>query len=364
MAPASARWRRVWRQRTGLQSWAPSRVGPFVAAGVGAGVDVGVDGDVGVPQVDGGDRLAEPLASCPHERRVEGAADRHRHHLLRSEGSGRVGGIVDRLGAPGDDDLSGGVVVGDPHVAVDAGAGDLDVVVVEAEDGGHRAGSLRRGGAHRRAAFGDEVEALLERQGPAGHEGGVLAEAVPCRRGGLDAHALDGVEHDQAGHEGGQLGVVGGSQLLGVGVEQQPGDIASQDRRGFVHELPGRVLLPCVAHGRLLRALPREGEDDHRWGTTSVRFGRGGVGRDGVDGVRPVRTVVGFIAACHLRRWPGRQPGCAAWPAADGGDGGDEDHGHRGGGEPPGARSSWVGGAGHECGGRDSNPQALSGSGV
>ena len=47
----------------------------------------------------------------------------------------------------------------------------------------------------------------LEGHGPAGHQGGVLAQAVAGAGGGGEAEALDGVEDDQAQDEGGQLGV-------------------------------------------------------------------------------------------------------------------------------------------------------------
>ena len=62
-------------------------------------------------------------------------------------------GRGDALGRTGDDDLAGRVEVGDPHVGVGAAAGHLDLVVVEAEHGGHRAraGRCRRRASRRRA---------------------------------------------------------------------------------------------------------------------------------------------------------------------------------------------------------------------
>ncbi len=55
------------------------------------------------------------------------------------------------------------------------------------------------------------ADAVLEDERARRHERGVLAEAVAGDGAGLDTEALDRVEHDQAGHEGGQLGVAGGA---------------------------------------------------------------------------------------------------------------------------------------------------------
>ena len=56
----------------------------------------------------------------------------------------------------------GRVEVGDPHVAVGAAAGDLDLVVVEAEHRGHRAGVLDAGLVHRLGPLDDEAHAVVE----------------------------------------------------------------------------------------------------------------------------------------------------------------------------------------------------------
>ena len=71
-------------------------------------------------------------------------------------------GRGDALGRAGDDDLAGGVEVGDPHVGVGAAAGDLDEVVVEAEHRGHRAGVVVAGVVHRLGALADEAHAVVE----------------------------------------------------------------------------------------------------------------------------------------------------------------------------------------------------------
>ena len=58
------------------------------------------------------------------------------------------------VGRAGDDDLSGRVVVGHPHVFVGAAAGDVDLLVVETEHGGHRARLGQPGLVHGVGAFG------------------------------------------------------------------------------------------------------------------------------------------------------------------------------------------------------------------
>ena len=56
---------------------------------------------------------------------------------------------LDAVGGAGDHDLSGSVEVRDPDVGVGEVAGDLDLVVVETEHGGHRAGLRVAGVVHR-----------------------------------------------------------------------------------------------------------------------------------------------------------------------------------------------------------------------
>ena len=95
-------------------------------------------------------------------------------------------------------------------------------------------------------------------------ERGVLAEAVAGAEARLDAEALDGVEHHQAGDERRQLGVAGVAQLVGVGVEEQRGDVAVGDLAGLLDELPALVIDPGPAHAGPLRALAGEREGEHR----------------------------------------------------------------------------------------------------
>ena len=52
-------------------------------------------------------------------------------------------------------------------------------------------------------------------------------------------------------------------QLVGVGVEQQPADVAVGDLGCLVDELPALVIDPRPAHARPLRTLAGEGEGKH-----------------------------------------------------------------------------------------------------
>ena len=98
----------------------------------------------------------------------------------------------------------------------------------------------------------------------------------PGGRRRLDAEALDGVEHDEAGDEGGELGVVGAlaarRRRRGAGAP----DVAARHGGGLGDELPGGVVAPGLAHAGLLGPLAGEGEGDHRWAGTSGRQGSAG----------------------------------------------------------------------------------------
>ena len=160
---------------------------------------------------------------------MEGARHLQRHHLLRAEFLGHCAGGGHALGRPGDDHLPGGVEVGHPHIAVGAAACHLDLVVVETEHRGHRAGVLAAGVVHGLGAFAHQPHTLVESQHSGGGEGGVFTQAVTGAEARLDAQTFDRVEHHQARHERGELGVAGVAQFVGIGVEQQIGDVALGD---------------------------------------------------------------------------------------------------------------------------------------
>ena len=152
------------------------KVGEVAGVGVRHGIDVAVDGLFGVAELDLVDCLAKPIASGCHERRVEGAADRDSHRALGAEFLGGGTGPVEVVGRSGDHDLAGCVVVGDPGVTRRLLAGDIDLVVVEPEDGGHGAVLLVGGGLHGVAAFVDELGGVGEVEHACGAQGAVLAE--------------------------------------------------------------------------------------------------------------------------------------------------------------------------------------------
>ena len=116
---------------------------------------------------------------------------------------------------------------------------------------------------HRVGPFADQAHSFVEAESAGCREGGVLAEAVAGAVAGFEAQSLGGVEHDQAGHEGGELGVAGVLQLVGVGVEEEAGDVAFGDLGCLVDELPALVFGPGAAHARPLRTLAGEGEGKH-----------------------------------------------------------------------------------------------------
>ena len=140
------------------------------------GIDVAVDGLLSVAELDLVDCLAKPIAGGCHERRVEGAADRDPHRAFGTEFLGGGTRPVEIVGRSGDHDLTGGVVVGDPGAARRLLAGDIDLIVVEAEDGGHGAVLLIGGGLHGVAAFVDEFGGVGEVEHAGGAQGAVLAE--------------------------------------------------------------------------------------------------------------------------------------------------------------------------------------------
>ena len=173
------------------------------------------------------------------------------------------GRCLDTARRPGDHDLARSVVVGHPDVVVGTPACDVDLVVVEAEHGGHRAGLCQAGVVHRRAALAHEPDPVVEAERAGGGERGVLAEAVAGAVAGFDAETLDRVEHHQARHERRQLGIAGVLEFVGVGVAEQGADVAAGDVAGLVDQFPALVIAPGQPHAGALRPLAREGEGEH-----------------------------------------------------------------------------------------------------
>ena len=187
-----------------------------------------------------------------HQGRVEGARDLDRHHPLGPQALGELAGHGDRLGRARDHDLSGRVVVGHPDVALGAHARGLGVVVGDAQQRGHRPRRLLAGAGHGLAPRDHEPDPVLEAEGAAGDERGVLAQAVAGAGGRREADPLDRVEHDQAEHGGGQLGVLGLGQLLDRGVEQEVRQVAVGGGRRLLDHLPRGVIDPRLTHAGTL----------------------------------------------------------------------------------------------------------------
>src|SRR5258706_13377681 len=81
---------------------------------------------------------------------------------------------------------------------------------------------------------------------------------------GFEAKALDSVEHHERQHERGQLRVARVLQLVGVGVEQEAGDVTVGHLGRLADQLPRFVVEPRSSHARALRPLAGEGESEQR----------------------------------------------------------------------------------------------------
>ncbi len=161
---ASASASRHCRQRTGLQSCADSRLAQSSPSSWARASTFETTGT----SVSRGSASAIALRS----RSRAGAMNGVWNAPLTGSGSTFLApsslactlACGDPFGRAGDHDLAGSVEVGDPHVAVGAAAGDLDLVVVEPEHGGHRAGLVGAGVVHRLGALDDQPHALVERR--------------------------------------------------------------------------------------------------------------------------------------------------------------------------------------------------------
>ena len=152
---------------------------------------------------------------------MEGAGDLNGHDPLRSQLLRQLTGHRDGLRGAGDHDLARGVVVRHPDVALGPLAGRFGVVVGDAEEGGHRPRRLLAGPSHRLTTGDDELYPVLEAEGTAGHESGVLAETVPGARCRRESGPFHGVEHHEAEDRGRQLGVLRLGELLNRRFEEQ-----------------------------------------------------------------------------------------------------------------------------------------------
>ena len=165
VTPRSSSSRRQCFQRTGDDSCADRRLAHSLPSWWGRASTLAMTG-TSVSHGRRHDRPPQRHTRRDHERGVEGAGHRQRHDLLGAELAGVVQGQHDPGGRAGDDHLPGGVVVGDPDVFIGAPAGHVDLVVVEPEDGRHRAGLGQTGLVHRLGAGGHEADGVVEPSTP------------------------------------------------------------------------------------------------------------------------------------------------------------------------------------------------------
>ena len=92
--------------------------------------------------------------------------------------------VVDACGGAGNHDLPRGVEVGD----IDSGGcGELaDLFLISADQGGHGSVGRIAGFLHERAALGNQLEAIDERESPGGGVGGEFTKRKPGCGGGLE----------------------------------------------------------------------------------------------------------------------------------------------------------------------------------
>lgn len=128
---------------------------------------------------------------------------------------------------------------------------------------------------HRGTAFVHQCDAVVETERTRCGERRVLAEAVAGAETGLDAEPLHRVEHHQARHERGELGVARVAEFVGIGVAEQRTDVTTGDVAGLTDEFPALVVSPGEPHAGPLRPLAGKGECEH-WSQARplVRIGR------------------------------------------------------------------------------------------
>jgi hypothetical protein len=194
---------------------------------------------------------------------VEGAA-----HLETGRPHPAIAGerdqALDPVHGAGGDHLAGGVVVGRPD-ALDLGAEALGLLVVQADDGRHRARPLLVRGLHRRPPLGHQAQRVRVPQAAAGHQGGELAQRVPEREAAGQALLRGRPPRRHRGGEQRRLADVRGHEALGGAVEAHPRQVLAQHVVGLLERRPRRrgALGEIAPHADLLGALAREEEGDH-----------------------------------------------------------------------------------------------------
>jgi hypothetical protein len=171
---------------------------------------------------------------------------------------------LDAVHGAGRDHLAGGVVVGRPD-ALDLGAEALGLVVVQADEGGHRARPLLVRGLHRRAPLGHQAQRVRVPQAAAGHQGGELAQRVPERKPAGQALLRGRPPRRHRGGEQRRLADVRRHEALRGAREAHPRQVLAEDVVGLLERRPRRrgALGQLAPHAHLLGALAREEQGDH-----------------------------------------------------------------------------------------------------
>ena len=263
VAPRPLSASREWRQRTGLQSCADSSPGHSAASVWTRASTLATTGTSGAWKVTASSR-SRRRARAGSIIGVWKAPETGMGSTLRAPSS--LAWPVARAmpsSVPAMTTWPGRVVVGHPDVGLGPLAGGLGVVVGDADQRGHGARPGVGRLLHGVAPLDDQRRPVGEGEGPGGHQGRVLAQAVAGTGARGESEPLHGVEHDQAHDEGGQLGVGRPGELLHGGVEQEGRQVAPGDLGGLAGHLPRGVVDPGMAHAGPLGPLSREGKGQH-----------------------------------------------------------------------------------------------------
>ena len=238
--PAASRAVRVWCHRTGLVNWAFSKSGQSVPPAVVDGVYVGrsqLPRDRGIlcSRRLWRDVLEQMPCSACGRLPPTGRGD----DLFGAEFFGDGGGGCDGVGISSYDDLSRGVVVGDPHIRCGAIASDQNGVIV-------RGRRLRPWVPSRSSAAAcialprsvTSVTASPNSSTPADVRGRILAQAMASMAGCFDAKTRHSVEHHHRHHECGELAVAGLGEFVCPSCQQQTGYISVGGLRCLFHQFP------------------------------------------------------------------------------------------------------------------------------
>ena len=180
----------------------------------------------------------------------------------------------------GDHHLARGVDVGGRHHLALGGlrAGRLDGGEVQAQDGGHGSLPHRHRLLHVLPAAAHRGHRVAQAQRPRGHQGRVLAQAVPRHVGRpRRAPGLEGPQGRDAGGQDRGLGVGGELEVALGTLEAEPGKREPQGAVGLLENGAGlrEGVAEALAHAHGLGALAREDEGDaHAGRFSSLRADR------------------------------------------------------------------------------------------